>query len=81
MWNVIAAPEFTAWFDEIDEDAQVDIREKLRVPEEFGPRLGRPLVDTIKESRHPNMKELRVQSNGRPFRVFFAFDPREMPFF
>ncbi len=76
VWNVITAPEFTEWFDAVDEDAQVDIREKVRVLEEFGPRLGRSLVDTIKESRHPNMKELRVQSNGRPFKVFFAFDPK-----
>ncbi|MGP1929054.1 MAG: type II toxin-antitoxin system RelE/ParE family toxin, partial [Arsenophonus sp. ER-BJ3-MAG3] len=26
-------------------------------------------------SRFANMKELRVQSNGRPIRAFFAFDP------
>lgn len=76
MWNVVTTPEFTEWFDEIDQEAQVDLREKVRVLESFGPRLGRPLVDTIKESRHTNMKELRVQSNGRPFRVFFAFDPK-----
>lgn len=76
MWNVVAASEFTDWFDEVDEEAQVDIREKLRVLETLGPQLGRPLVDTIKESRHKNMKELRVQSNGRPFRIFFAFDSK-----
>jgi len=76
MWNVVAATEFMDWFDEMDEEAQVDIREKIRVLEAFGPQLGRPLVDTIKESRHKNMKELRVQSNSRPFRIFFAFDPK-----
>lgn len=76
MWNVVTTPEFTEWFDDIDQEAQVDIREKVRILEALGPQLGRPLVDTIKESRHTNMKELRVQSNGRPFRVFFAFDPK-----
>jgi hypothetical protein len=29
-----------------------------------GPTLGRPLVDTVKGSRHNNMKELRPGSTG-----------------
>jgi len=33
-------------------------------------------VDTINGSRHTNMKELRTQHRGRPYRTFFAFDPR-----
>jgi transcriptional regulator with XRE-family HTH domain len=41
--------------------------------EERGRALGRPFVDTIKGSRHPNMKELR--SRGETIRVLFAFDP------
>jgi hypothetical protein len=40
-----------------------------------GPALGRPLVDTVKASRHRNMKELRPGSTGRTeVRVLFAFD-------
>ncbi|OIQ89889.1 hypothetical protein GALL_281970 [mine drainage metagenome] len=30
-----------------------------RLLAEFGPNLGRPTVDTLKGSRHTNMKELR----------------------
>jgi hypothetical protein len=30
----------------------------------------------IQSSRHSNMKELRVQHAGRPYRVLFAFDPK-----
>lgn len=42
-----------------------------------GPMLGRPLLDTIKGSRHKNMKELRTGPAGRSeVRVLFAFDPR-----
>jgi hypothetical protein len=33
-------------------------------------------VDGVKGSKHPNMKELRTQKGGHPFRTFFAFDPR-----
>jgi hypothetical protein len=43
----------------------------------IGPGLGRPLVDTIRSSRHHNMKELRPRSGQRvSVRVLFAFDPR-----
>ena len=43
--------------------------------EEFGPSLSRPHADTVKGSRHKNMKELRIQYEGHPIRAFFAFDP------
>ena len=44
--------------------------------ESHGPELGRPYVDTLNGSKFPNMKELRIQHSGRPYRVIFAFDPR-----
>lgn len=47
----------------------------LKILREFGPHLGRPQVDTVKGSKYPNMKELRVQFSGHPVRAFFAFDP------
>jgi len=50
---------------------QQGIDAAVRVLEQRGPRLGRPLVDSITGSRHPNMKELRVQTT----RILFAFDP------
>lgn len=49
----------------------------IMVLEEFGPTLGRPYVDHIKQSKYSNMKELRVQNKNRVFRIFFAFDPRQ----
>ena len=44
--------------------------------EQFGPRLGRPRVDTLKESKYANMKELRFDAADGVWRVAFAFDPR-----
>lgn len=41
-----------------------------------GTALKRPHADTVKASRFPNMRELRVQHRGRPYRVLYAFDPR-----
>jgi hypothetical protein len=78
MWKIAWTREFESWIvsTDVDESARGDLRAHLVVLREFGPHLGRPLADTLKGSRHANMKELRVQSNGRPFRVFYAFDPK-----
>jgi len=42
---------------------------------DFGPGLGRPTVDTLKGSKHANMKEMRFAWAGEVWRVAFAFDP------
>lgn len=42
---------------------------------DIGPSLGRPNVDTLKSSKHKNMKEIRVYAVGGTWRVAFAFDP------
>lgn len=49
---------------------------QLAVLAAHGPLTGRPLVDTLKGSRFPNMKELRFLSDGGVWRVAFAFDPK-----
>lgn len=45
----------------------------LKKLEEFGPSLGRPLVDHMKGSKMRNLKELRPM--GTSLRCLFAFDP------
>ena len=41
---------------------------------DFGPQLGRPHVDTLKGSKHANMKELRFDAADGVWRAAFAFD-------
>lgn len=43
---------------------------------EHGPQLDHPHSSKINGSRHAHMRELRVQSGGRPLRIFYAFDAR-----
>lgn len=74
VWAVEYTDEFDEWFQELDEGAQDAVERAVEVLETDGPALGRPLVDTIKRSRHANMKELRPI--GTNIRVLFAFDPR-----
>ena len=40
-----------------------------------GPALRYPHSSGVAGSKHPHMRELRVQHQGRPYRVFYAFDP------
>ncbi|EAO9321697.1 type II toxin-antitoxin system RelE/ParE family toxin [Salmonella enterica] len=75
MWKVISTELYDQWFDEQDFDLREDMLAAFQILREFGPNLGRPHVDTVKNSDFPNMKELRVQSDGHPVRAFFAFDP------
>ena len=76
MWEVEFTDEFGAWWEKLGVQQQDAIDRAVGILRTFGPALGRPHVDTVKGSRHSNMKELRSQSAGAPLRVFFAFDPR-----
>lgn len=76
-WDVEYSDEFESWWSSLSEAEQEDVSAVVGVLEEKGPSLRRPRVGPIVTSRHPNMKELIVQHAGRPYRVLFAFDPRQ----
>jgi len=65
---------FDSWFCSLGDSDRTRVLAALLVLREKGPLLSRPYADTVKGSQHNNMKELRIQSRGDPFRVFFAFD-------
>jgi hypothetical protein len=75
-WDVEASDEFKEWYESLREEERVSVAESVDLLEEYGPALGRPYADTLRGSRHQNMKELRVQHQGKPCRILFAFDPR-----
>ena len=64
------------WLATLDEKSYELVVAALEVLAEQGPRLGRPLADSIVGSTYRNMKELRTGSSGRSeVRILFAFDP------
>ena len=75
MWSVLFSQVFDTWLEAQEEGLQEKILADLLNLKTYGPSLSRPYADTVKGSKHPNMKELRVQYNGKPVRAFFAFDP------
>lgn len=73
-WSVEFAPEFEREFDGLREDVQDELLAQAAVIEQFGPLAKRPRVDTLKGSKHSNMKELRFDAADGVWRVAFAFD-------
>ena len=68
--------EFEIWWEALTEAQHEDITAIVDLLEEQGHRLPFPHSSGIRMSRHSHMRELRVQSGGRPIRIFYAFDPR-----
>jgi hypothetical protein len=75
-WNVEFTHEFGEWYENLVEIVQNDIDRAVVLLEAKGPQLQFPYSSGIENSRHTHMRELRVQSGGDPYRVFYAFDPR-----
>lgn len=75
MWEIKRTEELAKWTKTLDDDAREAILKNIIILKEIGPNLGRPYVDTLKQSRHKNMKELRIQNKKRLFRILFIFDP------
>jgi hypothetical protein len=75
-WEVEVSDEFREWYEALEAEEQVSVTFSVNLLRFGGPGLGRPHVDGVKGSRYANMKELRVQHRGQPWRVLFAFDPR-----
>lgn len=75
-WNIIFDPDFRIWFYQQERGLQNEIFAVLTVLAEFGPNLGRPRVDTLEGSSFKNMKEIRIQYQGNPWRILFIFDPQ-----
>jgi len=75
-WEVEFTDEFGAWWDGPVIGEQESVRVKVELLAELGPALTRPHADTIHGSRVQNLRELRIQHEGRPYRVLYVFDPR-----
>jgi len=75
-WLIEYTDEFGAWWEALAESEQISVAAHVRKLEQYGPGLPFPYSSGIAGSRHPHMRELRVQAGGRPLRIFYVFDPR-----
>jgi hypothetical protein len=75
-WEIYQTDEVAAWMTDlrrIDPQAAEKVEAAVDVLAEYGPTLGRPLVDTLTGSKLANLKELRPRQTN--IRVPFVFDP------
>jgi hypothetical protein len=75
-WVVEYTNEFDGWWEGLSAEEQESVAFSVGLLEQYGPKLARPYADTIRGSKFGNMRELRVQHEGRPYRILYAFDPR-----
>lgn len=74
-WDVEYTDEFNDWWTGLTEDEQDAVAVGIRKLETLGLALGYPHSSQVKGSKHGHMRELRIQVQGRPFRIFYAFNP------
>jgi hypothetical protein len=78
-WQVEFTDEFECWWSrELSEGAQDEIAAVVGLLEAIGPHLPFPYSSGIARSKFAHMRELRIQHGGKPYRVFYAFDPRRV---
>lgn len=74
-WNVEYTDEFGSLWATLGEAAQEDVSAIVQLLMEHGPDLPFPYSSGVEGSKHSHMRELRVQSGGKPIRIFYAFNP------
>ena len=76
-WEVEYTDQFGQWWHGLSEDQQDAVVARVELLMERGPNLPYPYSSGVMGSRHGRMRELRVQSVGRPIRILYALDPRQ----
>ena len=75
-WEVEGTDEFASWFEELNDEERSASVASWNCSSSTGPSLPFPSSSGMAMSRHRHMRELRIQHEGRPYRVLYAFDPR-----
>lgn len=74
MTDIVVLDEFRDWYNALDDQTAEDVTVGVTLLEERGVTLMHPYSSAIKGSKLA-LRELRIQSKGRPIRVLYAFDP------
>lgn len=74
MIEIVVTDGFKDWYEALSIEEQEPVFRVVTLLEELGTKLGFPYTSAIRGCPYP-LRELRVQHRGRPYRVFYAFDP------
>lgn len=75
-WDVVLTDECRDWYEALTEAEQESVAPAVDLLAEYGPSLRFPVSSGIQGSAFSQMRELRVQHKGRPYRILYAFDPQ-----
>jgi hypothetical protein len=75
VFKVVTTSVFNGWLQKQSSEVMAEAAAVVLLLREYGHQLGRPHADTLKGSKHANMKELRVKTSRAEVRIAFAFDP------
>lgn len=73
--EILVTDEFKAWYEDLRLEEQLPVDQVVDLLGERGVALGMPYSSAIEGSQYA-LRELRIQVLGRPFRIFYAFDPK-----
>jgi hypothetical protein len=77
VYEVEVTDEFRRWYEvDLVVGEQESVARVVEMLEKAGPLLPFPYSSGIAGSKFSHMRELRIQHEGRPYRVLYAFDPR-----
>jgi len=75
MVDVLFTDEFEGWWDGLSAEEQESVAHDVNILRQQGMALRFPRCSGVSSSKHRRMRELRIQHQGRPYRVLYAFDP------
>ena len=75
MTEIEYTDEFEVWWEKLTAEEQASIDVLVCLLNRLGTSLDYPYSSQIKGSKYGNMRELRIQHKGEPYRVFYAFGP------
>ena len=75
IWGVEFTDEFGVWRGGLSEVEPESVAYTIGLLEALGPNLGHPHSSGINGWKHSQMRELRIQHQGEPYRALYAFDP------
>ncbi|WP_229513499.1 type II toxin-antitoxin system RelE/ParE family toxin [Paraburkholderia terrae] len=75
-WDVEYIDAFQAWWEGLRKAERESIASTILLLKDQGPQLPFPYSSKIIGSTIGNLRELRIQHRGKPYRVLYVFDPR-----
>lgn len=77
-YKIIVSDDCDKWLQNLNDKEKVDVIMVIKLLKELGHNLGYPYSSSINGSKHSRMRGLRIQHQGKPYRVLYAFDPARM---